>query len=80
MKISEKVYIRITHYVHIYSMNSAPASTTAWIRDPELLAGMDDDLPVHVGHYLWDRGPEGGQGVVRLIIDLSLNCAPHEII
>jgi hypothetical protein len=33
-----------------------------------------------VGHYLWDLGPKGGQGVMRLFIDLSLNFAPHEII
>ena len=46
----------------------------------KLLTGMDDDLPVHVDHYLRDLGPEGGQGVVRLFIDLSLNYAPHEII
>ncbi len=41
---------------------------------------MDDDHPVYVGHYLRDLGPEGGQGVLRLFIDLSLNFAPHEII
>jgi hypothetical protein len=39
---------------------------------PELLVGMNDELPVHVGHYLQDLGPEGGQGVMRLFIDLSL--------
>ncbi len=27
---------------------------------------MDDDLPVHVGHYLRDRDLEGGQGVMKL--------------
>ncbi len=42
-----------------------------------LLVGRDDDLPVHVGHYLRDPGPEGGQGVIRLFIDLSLKYAPH---
>jgi len=47
---------------------------------PELLVGGNDDLPVHVSHYLLDLGPEGGQGVMRVSIDLSLNFAPHEII
>ena len=46
---------------------------------PELLAYMNDDLPVKVGHYIWDHGLEGGQGVFRLFINLSLNFAPHEI-
>ncbi len=40
---------------------------------------MNDDLPVKVGHYIWDHGLEGGQGVMRLFINLSLNFAPHEI-
>ncbi len=44
---------------------------------PELLVGIDDDLPVHVNHYLQDLGPKGGQGVMRLFIDLSLKYAPH---
>ena len=47
---------------------------------PELLVEGDDDPPVHVSHYLLDLGPEGGQGVMRVSIDLSLNFAPHEII
>jgi hypothetical protein len=38
---------------------------------------MNDELPVHVGHYLQDLGPEGGQGVMRLFIDPSLKFAPH---
>jgi hypothetical protein len=46
----------------------------------EHLAGVDDDLPVHAGHYLRDLGSEGGLGAMRLFIDLSLNFAPHEII
>ncbi len=45
---------------------------------PEFLAGKDDDLPVNVGHYICDLGLEGGQGVMRLFIDLSLIYAPHE--
>jgi hypothetical protein len=39
---------------------------------------MNDNLPVHVDQYLQDLGPEGGQGVLRLFIDLSLKFAPHE--
>jgi hypothetical protein len=46
---------------------------------PKLLVGMNDELPVHVGHYLQDLGSEGGQGAIRLFIDLSLNFAPHKI-
>jgi hypothetical protein len=41
---------------------------------------VDDDLPVFVSHYLWEPGLEGGQDIIRLSIDLSLNFAPHEII
>ncbi len=41
---------------------------------------MYDDIPVKFGHYIWDHGPEGGQGAMRLFINLSLNFAPHEII
>ncbi len=47
---------------------------------PELLVRRDDDLPVqcvHVGHFLQDLGPKGGQGVMGLFIDLSLKFAPH---
>ncbi len=42
---------------------------------PELLVGMDDDLPVHVGHCLQDLGPEGVQGVILMFLDLSLKFA-----
>jgi hypothetical protein len=44
---------------------------------PEFLVGMNDELSVHVGHYLKDLGPEAGQdgGVMRLLIDLSLKFA-----
>ncbi len=45
---------------------------------PELLVGTDDGLPVHVGHYLQDLGPEGGQGVMKLFINLSLKYTPCE--
>jgi hypothetical protein len=44
------------------------------------LASRDDDLLVNFGHYNQDLGIEGGQGVMRVFIDLSLNFAPHEII
>ncbi len=47
---------------------------------PELLAVVDDGLPVYVSHYLWDLGSEGGQGVMRVFTDLSRNFAPHEIV
>jgi hypothetical protein len=40
---------------------------------------MNDNLPVKVGHYNWDHGLEGGQGVFRLFINLSLKFAPNEI-
>ncbi len=46
----------------------------------ELLAGMNDDLPVKVGHYIWGHDLEGGQVDMRAFIDLSLKYAPHEII
>jgi hypothetical protein len=42
---------------------------------PELLLGTDEDLPVQVSHYLQDLGPKGGQGAMRLFIDLSLKFA-----
>ncbi len=47
---------------------------------PEPLAEEDDNLPVNVCHYIWDLGIEGGQGVMRVFIDLSINYTPHEII
>jgi hypothetical protein len=42
---------------------------------PELLIGTDDNLPAHDGNFLQDLGPEGGQGVLRLFIDLYLKFA-----
>ncbi len=33
----------------------------------ELLVRTDDDLPVHVAHYLQDLGPKGGQGVMEAV-------------
>ena len=44
----------------------------------ECLTGVDDDLLVHSGHYLWDIGSEGGQSAMRLFTDLPLNFAPLE--
>ncbi len=44
---------------------------------PEQYVGADDDLPVHISHYLRDLGPERGQSVLRLFIDLSHKYAPH---
>ena len=72
MKISGKVYMHInTHLI-----NETPSGLNP---RPELLAYMNDDLPVKVGHYIWDHGLEGGQGVFRLFINLSHKFAPHEI-
>jgi hypothetical protein len=36
---------------------------------------MNDDLLVKVGHYIRGHDLEGGQGVMRAFIDLSLNYA-----
>jgi hypothetical protein len=69
--------MRITY--NFYLKKSPLAYITASILDQNFLWG-DDDLPVHVSHYLLDLGPEGGQGVMRVSIDLSLNFATHEII
>ncbi len=46
----------------------------------ELLAGMNDDLPVKVSQYSWGHDLEGGQGDMRAFIELSLKIAPHKII
>jgi hypothetical protein len=56
--------------------NEIPTGThSSFNPRPELLVGKDDDLPFHVSHYLRDLDPEGGQGVMRLFIDLSLKYA-----
>ncbi len=65
----QKKCICIFHKQLFYKIPTG--STTASI------LGMNDELPVHVGHYLQDLGPEGGQGVMRLFINLSLKFAPH---
>jgi hypothetical protein len=39
---------------------------------------MNDKLPVYDGHYLQDLGPEGGQVLMRLFIELSLKFAHRE--
>ncbi len=46
----------------------------------DFLAGRDDDLPSSLGHFNQDLGIEGGQDVMRMFINLSLNYAPHNII
>ncbi len=73
MKISGKSLY--AYYIHICLMKSPRLNPR-----PEHLAGMNDDLPAKVCHYIWDLGLEGGQRVMRAFTDLSLNYAPHEII
>jgi hypothetical protein len=64
--------------LHTQLFNEIPTSTNnSFNPRPELFVGTDDDLPVHVSHYLQDLGPEGGQDAMRLFIDLSLKYAPH---
>ncbi len=64
--------------LHTKLFNEIPTSTNKSLNPrPELLVGADDDLPVHVGNYLWDLGPEGVQGVMREFTDLCLKFAPH---
>jgi hypothetical protein len=77
MKISGKVYILIKNtffYKFIIGLHNS--------LNPRLdtLASWDDNLPVNSGHYNQDLGIVGGQGVMRVFIDISLNFAPHEII
>ncbi len=72
MKISEKVYI----HIHTHLLNKIPTGLHISLNTRlEHLAGVYDDLPAHVGHYLQDLGSEGGQGVIRLFTDLSLSVA-----
>ncbi len=54
MKILKKVYMHNTYTLHICSMKSPLATDLHNSNNPrpELLVGVDDDLPVHVGHYL----------------------------
>jgi hypothetical protein len=67
--------------LHTHLLNEIPTGLNNSLNPRmEHLAGVDDDLPVHAGHYLWDLGSKGGLGARRLFIDLSLNFAPHEII
>jgi hypothetical protein len=68
MKISGKVSMHITYTVIWWKPQCPP------------LAEEDDSLPVNVGHYIWDLGFDGGQGIMRVFIDLSMNYAPQEII
>ena len=77
MKFQEK-FIFIYH-VHLFDKNPSGLHISLNTR-PEPLAYMNEDIPVKFGHYIWDHGLEGGQGVMRLFINLSLNFPPHEII
>ncbi len=77
MKTSGKVYMLIAYT--IFDKIPTGLQNSPFPR-PELLAGVDDGLPVHVSHYLWDLGSEGGQGVMRVFTDLSRNFAPHQIV
>ena len=77
MKISGKVYILIKNtffYKFIIGLHNSLNLRL------DSLASKDDDLPVNFDHCNQDLGIEGGQGVMRVFIDLSLNFAPHEII
>ncbi len=75
--LTEKFRKSVDH-VHTQLFNEIPSGIHHSLNPrPELLVGKDDDLPVHVGHYLGDLDPEGGQGVMRLFIDLSLKYAPQ---
>ena len=66
---------------HTHLVNEIPTGlNNSFNQRPELLAWLDDDLPVLVSHYLWDLGSKGGLGAMRLFTDISLNFAPHEII
>ncbi len=76
-KFQEKL-ICIQH-THLFYENPCGLHNSISLR-PEPLAKKDDNHPVNVGHYIWDLGLEGGQGVMKVFIDLSVNCAPHEII
>ncbi len=71
----QKKYICIFHTQLFYKITTGIHNSL----NPrsELLVVMNDKLPVHVSHYLQDLSPEGGQGVMRLFIDLSFKFAPH---
>ncbi len=57
-------------YTHLFDENPSVLHNSLNPR-PELLAGMNDDLPVKVFHYIWGHGLEGGQGDIRAFIDLK---------
>ncbi len=67
--------------LHTHLLNEIPTGLNNSL-NPRLehLAGVDEDLHVHAGHYLWDLGSKGGLCAMRLFIDLSHNFARHEII
>ncbi len=76
--MSEKVYMHIPYTIILKNPHWHPNNSLN--RRPELLVGMNDELPVYVGHYLQVLGSEGVQGVMKLFIDLSLKFAAHRTI
>ena len=77
MKISGIVYM---HIINIYLIKNPSGLHNNLNPRLELLAGMNDDLPVKVSHYSCGHDLEGGQGDMRAFIDLSLKNEPHKII
>ncbi len=77
MTFQEK-FICILH-THLFEKFPTGLNNSLYPRQ-ELLADVVEDRPIHVVQYLQDLGSEGGQSVVRVFIDLSLNLAPQEII
>jgi hypothetical protein len=73
--------LKFIQHAHLFDENPSGLHINHNLR-PKLLAYMNDYLPVKFGQYIWDHGLEleGGQGVMRLFINLFLNCAPREII
>ncbi len=64
---------------HTYLFHENPSGIQNSLNSkPELLADMNDDLPVKVGHYIWGHDLEGGQGDMMAFIYLSLNFASLE--
>jgi hypothetical protein len=51
MKISGKVYMHILYCTYLFDEYPNGLHNSLNPR-PELLAGMNDDLPVKVGHYI----------------------------
>ncbi len=70
MKISGKVSMHIKYRTHLFGENPSGLHNSLNLR-PEPLAEEDDNLPLNVGHYIWDLGLEEGLGAMRVFIDLS---------